>query len=193
MLVIQTLERARLIYGKDLADNLIEFKEELPDFKLSGLLGKPDFTKANREYQLFFMNQRPIRSQMIGAALKEALGATIQKDRHAVALLFLTLEPDTVDVNVHPAKIEVRFRNERTIFSGIVRMIHNVIHKEKFIPKIETSSIETSQEGKVENTTIGTTRAFSTSQHRTQPVIPARESVDATETTQLDECANGKS
>jgi DNA mismatch repair protein MutL len=181
------LERARLIYGKDLADNLIEFEEELPDFKLSGLLGKPDFTKANREYQLFFMNQRPIRSQMIGAALKEALGATIQKDRHAVALLFLTLEPDTVDVNVHPAKIEVRFRNERTIFSGIVRMIHNVIHKEKFIPKIETSPIETSQEGKVENTTIGTTRAFSTLQHRTQPVIPARETVDATETSQLDD------
>ncbi len=133
------IERARLLYGKGFADNLIEFDEELPDFKLNGLLGKPDFTKPNREYQLFFLNQRPIRSQMIGAALKEALGATIQTGRHAVALLFLTLEPDTVDVNVHPAKIEVRFRNERTIFSGIVKMIRNVINKEKFIPKIETS------------------------------------------------------
>ena len=133
------LERARLVYGKEFADNLIEFSEALPDFKLSGMLGKPDFTKPNREYQLFFMNKRPIRSNMIGAALKEGLSATVQKDRQAVALLFMTLEPNTVDVNVHPAKIEVRFRNERTVFSGIVKMLRAVINKEKFIPKIETS------------------------------------------------------
>ncbi len=134
------IERARLVYGKEFADNLIEFDEELPDFKLTGLLGKPEFTKPNRDYQLFFMNQRPIRSAMIGAALKEALGATVQSGRHAVAILFMTLEPDTVDVNVHPAKIEVRFKNERTIFTGIVKMIRSVINKEKFIPKIETST-----------------------------------------------------
>ena len=134
------IERARLLYGKEFADNLIEFSEELPDFKLSGLLGKPEFTKPNRDYQLFFMNKRPIRSAMIGAALKESLGATVQSGRQAVAFLFMSLEPDTVDVNVHPAKIEVRFRNERTIFSGIVKMIRSVITKEKFIPKIETST-----------------------------------------------------
>ncbi len=139
------MERTRLLYGKEFADNVIEFEEELPEFKLLGLLGKPDFTKANREYQLFFMNQRPIRSQMLGAALREGLSATVQKDRHAVAFLFMILEPDTVDVNVHPAKTEVRFRNERTIFSGIVKVLRSVINKEKFIPKIETS-IETSEE-----------------------------------------------
>ena len=77
---------------------------------------------------------------MIGAALKEALGATVQSGRHAVAILFMTLEPETVDVNVHPAKIEVRFKNERTIFTGIVKMLRSVINKEKFIPKIETST-----------------------------------------------------
>ena len=155
------LERARLVYGKEFADNLIEFAEELPDFKLSGMLGKPDFTKPNREYQLFFMNQRPIRSQMIGAALKEALSATVQKDRHAVALLFLTLEPGTVDVNVHPAKIEVRFRNERSIFSGIVRMIRAVINKEKFIPKIKTnvdSDQTPTKEVETETPSIGTSQ-----------------------------------
>ncbi len=180
------MERARLLYGKEFADNLIEFAEELPDFKLSGLLGKPDFTKPNREYQLFFMNQRPIRSQMIGAALKEALSATIQKDRHAVALLFMTLEPDTVDVNVHPAKIEVRFRNERTIFSGIVRMIRNVIHKEKFIPKIETSTEvepEPTEEVEVDNTSIDTSRQISTLP-RPRPTISTDKRVESIETPQ---------
>ncbi|RKU08223.1 hypothetical protein C6501_16870 [Candidatus Poribacteria bacterium] len=181
------MERARLLYGKEFADNLIEFAEELPDFKLSGLLGKPDFTKPNREYQLFFMNQRTIRSQMIGAALKEALGATIQKDRHAVALLFMTLEPDTVDVNVHPAKIEVRFRNERTIFSGIVRMIRNVIHKEKFIPKIETST-ETepapTKEVEVDKTPIDTSRQISTPPPRPRPPISTDRKVESIGTPQ---------
>ena len=177
------IERSRLLYGKDFADNLIEFDEELPDFKLSGLLGKPDFTKPNRDYQLFFMNQRPIRSQMIGAALKEALGATIQTGRHSVALLFMTLEPDTVDVNVHPAKIEVRFRNERTIFSGIVRMIRNVINKEKFIPKIETS-IETESTVDVENKQIDTFQPTSTPRPRPQQHISTGKTGDPIETPQ---------
>ena len=138
------LERVRLLYGKEFAENLIEFTEELPDLKIYGLLGKPEFTKPNREYQLFFLNQRPIRSRIIGAALTEALDAMVAKDRQPVALLFLTLDPETVDVNVHPAKIEVRFRNERTIYSGVVRMLRNAVHKAKYIPKIETS-IEPSQ------------------------------------------------
>ncbi len=139
------LARALLLYGREFAENLIEFEEELPDLKLYGLLGKPEFTKPNRDYQLFFLNQRPIRSRIIAAALTEALSQMVVKERHAVALLFLTLEPSRVDVNVHPAKIEVRFRNERTIYSGIVRMIRNAIQKEKYIPKIETP-IETTDE-----------------------------------------------
>ena len=139
------LERARLIYGKEFAENLIEFEETLPDLQAYCLLGKPDFTKPNRDYQLSFLNQRPIRSRIISAAITEALGAMVAKDRQPVALLFLTMEPNTVDVNVHPAKIEVRFRNERTVYSGIVRIIRNAIQKAKYIPKIETP-IETGDE-----------------------------------------------
>ena len=166
------LERTRLLYGKDFADNVIEFQEELSEFKLSGLLGKPDFTKANREYQLFFMNQRPIRSQMLGAALREGVSATVQKDRQPVAFLFMTLEPDTVDVNVHPSKIEVRFRNERTIFSGIVKVLRNVINKEKFIPKIETP-IETNDKETPEELQPDPTPRTTTTQHQFKPTTSA--------------------
>lgn len=179
------LERVRLLYGKEFAENLIEFEEELPDLKLYGLLGKPEFTKPNREYQLFFLNQRPIRSRIISAVLTEALGAMIPKDRHAIALLFLWLEPEAVDVNVHPAKIEVRFRNERMVYSGLVRMLRAAIHKEKYIPKIETP-IETSQaspEAKsatahlYQGRTLG--RGVSTSQQR--PHRPARGETEASQ------------
>ncbi len=156
------LERVRLVYGKEFADNLIEFTEELPDLKMYGLLGKPEFTKPNREYQLFFLNQRPIRSPIISAALTEALSSMIAKDRQPVALLFLTLDPEAVDVNVHPAKIEVRFRNERTIYSGIVRMLRNAIHKAKYIPKIETAIEPSQSEATAKHRDIGLSRQIST-------------------------------
>lgn len=162
------LERVRLIYGKEFADNLIEFTEELPDLKMYGLLGKPEFTKPNREYQLFFLNQRPIRSPIISAALTEALSSMIAKDRQPVALLFLSLDPEAVDVNVHPAKIEVRFRNERTIYSGIVRMLRNAIHKAKYIPKIETAVEPSQSEEDAERRDIGLSQRGSRSRHTSQ-------------------------
>ena len=159
------LERVRLLYGKEFAENLIEFTEELPDLKVYGLLGKPEFTKPNREYQLFFLNQRPIRSRIIGAALTESLDTMVAKGRQPVALLFLTLEPETVDVNVHPAKIEVRFRNERTIYSGIVRILRNAVHKAKYIPKIETPTEPTHSEENVEPRDTSVQQQISTPRH----------------------------
>ena len=162
------LERVRLVYGKEFADNLIEFTEELPDLKMYGLLGKPEFTKPNREYQLFFLNQRPIRSPIISAALTEALSSMIAKDRQPVALLFLTLDPETIDVNVHPAKIEVRFRNERTIYSGIVRMLRNAIHKAKYIPKIETAVEPSQSEEGAKHRDISLSQRVSRSHHTSQ-------------------------
>lgn len=179
------IERARLLYGKEFADNLIEFGEELPDFKLSGLLGKPEFSKPNRDYQLFFMNQRPIRSAMIAAALKEALGATIQTGRQPVAFLFMTLEPETVDVNVHPAKIEVRFKNERTIFTGIVKMIRSVINKEKFIPKIETQPTPV-DENNIQRSTPVTAQPFT----RPRPTITPEIETETPVTTKTEDKQN---
>ena len=189
------LERVRLLYGREFAENLIEFTEELPDLKIYGLLGKPEFTKPNREYQLFFLNQRPIRSRIIGAALTEALDSMIAKDRQPVALLFLTLDPEAVDVNVHPAKIEVRFRNERTIYSGVVRMIRNAVHKTKYIPKIETSVEPTQSEEDAETRDAGLSQRVSTpvtgrgqrvvqTQRGQTPSVPTQETTDSGQETE---------
>ena len=134
------IERIRLLYRKEFAENLIEFDAELPNLRLHSFIGKPDLTKANRSYQLFFLNSRPIRSKILGAALGEAMRSMVPKNRFAVAFLFLTMDAQEVDVNVHPAKVEVRFRNERAIYSAISRMIHSGIHKHKYIPKIEKAA-----------------------------------------------------
>ncbi len=132
------LERIRLLYGKDFAENLMEFTTTLPNFELHSFMGKPDFTKSNRKYQLFFMNLRTIKSKIITAALNEALRSVVPKERYAVAFLFLAIDPEDVDVNVHPAKTEVRFRNERAIYSQIVRSIHSGVYQQKYIPVVAT-------------------------------------------------------
>ncbi|MBC8228662.1 DNA mismatch repair endonuclease MutL, partial [bacterium] len=140
------VERIYLLYGKEFSENLIEFTTNLPNFQMHSFIGKPDYTKTNRNYQLFFMNSRPIKSKIIGAAMSEALRAMIPKDRFPVAFLFLEISPEEVDVNVHPAKTEVRFRNERAIYSQIVRSLQSGIYKQKYIPSVKTDSEETTDE-----------------------------------------------
>mgnify|MGYP001482011539 FL=1 len=133
------IERVRLLYGKDLAEGLIEIESEQSSFKIHAFIGNADLTKSNRNYQLFFLNRRPIRSKVVSAALNEAMQSFITKGRYAVAFLFLTMDMEEVDVNVHPAKIEVRFRDERSIYSQIVRFLSSGVYRHKYIPTIDTA------------------------------------------------------
>jgi len=133
------IERVRLLYGKDLAEGLIEIESEQSSFKIHAFIGNADLTKSNRNYQLFFLNRRPIRSKVVSAALNEAMQSFITKGRYAVAFLFLTMDMEEVDVNVHPAKIEVRFRDERSIYSQIVRLLSSGVYRHKYIPTIDTA------------------------------------------------------
>ncbi len=134
------IERIRLLYGKEFAENLIEFEANLMNLHLHCFIGKPEFTKSNRNCQLFFLNRRPIRSKILGAALGEVMRSMVSRGRYAVAFLFLRMGTEEVDVNVHPAKIEVRFRDERALYGSIVRLLHSGIYKHKYIPRIDTEA-----------------------------------------------------
>ena len=141
------IERIRLLYGKEFAENLIEFDADLAKLHLHCFIGKPELTKSNRNYQLFFLNRRPIRSKLLGGALTEAMRSMIPKDRYAVAFIFLTMDTEEVDVNVHPAKIEVRFRNEQGMYGGVMRVINSGVYKHKYIPRIETDGRDDAAHG----------------------------------------------
>ena len=91
----------------------------------------------------------------------------VPKDRYVVAFLFLTMSGQQVDVNVHPAKIEVRFQNERTIYSGVVRLLHSGIYKNKYIPKMEA------QDGKTKSAPNSTSEGRDGSTNFSQPQIEA--------------------
>jgi DNA mismatch repair protein MutL len=103
------------VYGHELASALVEV--EAPG--LSGLAGPPDLSRSGREYIQFFLDRRPIRSPLLLRAVEEVYAGLLPPGRHPVAFLHLAISPQEVDVNIHPQKAEVRFRNEWGLFRAV--------------------------------------------------------------------------
>ncbi len=130
------MERIYTLFGKDFSDNVVQLDMDLESIGINAFIGKPGFTKTNRDYQLFFLNLRPIRSNLLSAAVSNAFKAILPKGRYPVAIVFLKIDPSLVDINVHPAKLEVRFRDERTVYSEVMRCLTIAMQDQKYIPQI---------------------------------------------------------
>jgi DNA mismatch repair protein MutL len=114
--------RARLagILGAEFAPNCIALDQTRGEVRLSGFAGLPTFHRGTREHQHLFVNGRPVKDKLIVGAVRAAYQDLLARDRHPVAALFLDLPPGEVDVNVHPAKTEVRFRDASLVRGLIV-------------------------------------------------------------------------
>jgi len=120
---VQLKDRVREIFGKAATGRLIEVDANESDLRLSGLIGAPGHSRSSRHEMLIFVNNRPVESRTLGYALIESYYGHIPKGRYPIAFLFLELPPSQVDVNVHPAKREIRFRNESIVRGFAVRAI----------------------------------------------------------------------
>ncbi len=109
------LHRIANIIGKDFADNVVEIKAERAEAKIYGYAGIPTFSRANAQHQYLFVNGRPVKDKVLGAALRVAYQDFLARDRYPQVALFLDIPPEDVDINVHPAKTEVRFRDPHLI------------------------------------------------------------------------------
>jgi DNA mismatch repair protein MutL len=110
------LARIAAIIGRDFADNAVPLDAERDGVRLAGWAGLPTYNRATNGCQYLFVNGRPVKDRLVIGAVRGAYQDVLSHDRHPVVALFLELPPDAVDVNVHPAKAEVRFRE-----SGVVR------------------------------------------------------------------------
>ena len=110
------LARLGAILGKDFAENALAIAAEREGLKLSGHIGLPTLNRANARHQYLFVNGRPVRDKLLHGAVRGAYRDFLAHDRHPLLALFLELPPEAVDVNVHPMKAEVRFRDP-----GLVR------------------------------------------------------------------------
>jgi DNA mismatch repair protein MutL len=134
---VSTLEeRVYQLYGRQLLDGLMAVDYEEGGYRLSGLSSRPFAGRADRQHQLFFVNRRPIKDRVLGAALTQAYLGMLDRQKSPECFLFLDLPYELVDVNVHPAKAEIRFKEPQTVFGLILRAIELAARSESLIKPV---------------------------------------------------------
>ena len=127
------------VYGRQLAVDMVPVESKWDTLALSGFVTKPTATRGNRSYQQFFVNGRPVRSKLMTAALEEAYANQMMTGRYPSCVLILTLPIGAVDVNVHPAKTEVKFANERAVFDCVRYGVLSALNRNTARPEMKLS------------------------------------------------------
>ena len=122
------LRRLGAILGRDFEANALLIDQERDNVRLSGYAGLPTYSRGNAAHQFLFVNGRPVRDRLLQGALRGAYADFLARDRHPAAALFIDIDPLYVDVNVHPAKAEVRFRDPALVRGLIVGALKHALH-----------------------------------------------------------------
>ena len=122
------LKRLAALLGRDFEANALLIDQERDGVRLSGYAGLPTYSRGNAAHQYLFVNGRPVKDRLLQGALRGAYADFLARDRHPAAVLFLELDPLYVDVNVHPAKAEVRFRDPQLVRGLIVGALRHALH-----------------------------------------------------------------
>lgn len=131
------LVRLRGLMGKNITENLIEVFFGGALLKLKGYIGKPLLARASKNMQYFFVNNRPIKSHVLGYAVKQAYHSLLPKERYPVFFLKFEIDPSLVDVNIHPRKTEVRFKDEREVYRVLSGACGKSLETNILAPKIQ--------------------------------------------------------
>ncbi len=115
------------IYGKDVSKNVLPLNYDDGKVRIAGYAGKPEISRATRDYQSIFVNGRYVKSKLVSAAVDEAYKTMLMKNKHPFIVLNMDLSPMLVDVNVHPTKMEVRFSDEQEIFRCVYHAVNNAL------------------------------------------------------------------
>ncbi len=124
------------VFGRDFANRLIEVKSEYDGITVTGYIGRSDNVKSNRNYENFYINKRYIKSRTASAAIEQAYTSYMPSEKFPVCVLSLSLNPTRVDVNVHPAKLEVKFSNEKPIFEAVYYAVRQALEENTTRPEI---------------------------------------------------------
>lgn len=124
------------VYGRDVAREMVPLSYESPGLNVHGFVSKPSVTRATRASQAFFVNGRPVRSRTVQNAFDQAFRRLMDADRHPVAVLFVEIAPELVDVNVHPAKTEVRFTRDGDIYAAVRQAVESALLTGGLVPEV---------------------------------------------------------
>jgi DNA mismatch repair protein MutL len=124
------------VYGRDISSNLLEVKGGTEQFDITGYIGKPVVTRGNRDYENYFINGRYVKSSIISKAIEEAFKPYIMLHRYPFAALHFRIDSDLIDVNVHPTKMEIRFKNSNEIYHFTNTILSQILSGKELIPSV---------------------------------------------------------
>ncbi len=123
------LERIAAIWGREVAADMLEINYTSIDLSVRGFVSRPTLVRASREWQTFFVNGRPIRSGLLAVILERPYTGRVPPNRHPLAMIKIDLDPQLLDVNVHPRKSEVRFYQERAIYGAVAQAAEEALRE----------------------------------------------------------------
>jgi DNA mismatch repair protein MutL len=125
------------IFGSEFTHSMLETALTSGGIEISGFAGKPSFARSSRAMQYFFVNGRPVRSRTLTAALEDGYSGMLMSGRRPVCCLRLTMPPDTFDINVHPAKSEIKFQHDRAVYNAVYTAVHTVLQSSEYTPSVK--------------------------------------------------------
>lgn len=130
-------QRIVALMGNHFSNRLIPLSETTPEVEISGLLGKPEFSRKTRGEQFFFVNKRFIRNPYLHHAVDSAYKELIPDDSHPVYFIYLDVDPTTIDINIHPTKTEVNFQHNQVIYATLKAAVKKALGKFSLAPALD--------------------------------------------------------
>ena len=124
------------VFGRDITSRLREINKQDDILKIEGYVGSPEIERSNRNFENYFVNGRYVKDKVISSAIEEAYRGYQMKGSFPFAVINITIEPELMDVNVHPSKMEVRFSSNEAVYDSIVRLISETITERENIPQV---------------------------------------------------------
>lgn len=142
------------IYGRNITANLLEISRDFGSFSVKGFVGRPVISRGNRNFENYFVNGRYIKSSLLAKTIEDAYKGFMMQHKYPFTVLLLSLNGDLVDVNVHPAKMELRFSNGEVIYQKLSEEIRGVLRGKELIPEVSVKEEKESREKEPEKKVI---------------------------------------
>lgn len=130
------------VYGRDIASNLLRADWETEGMKIAGFLGKPIISRGNRNFENYFINGRYVKNQIVSKAIEDAYKDFSMQHKYPFVALHMEIDGGGVDVNVHPAKMELRFHNQQEVYNRVYEAVSGGLHAKELIPHVELKDVK---------------------------------------------------
>ncbi len=127
------------VYGREIANNLLPVEYEEDGIHIHGMIGKPIVVKNNRSFEHCFVNGRDIRSSLLSQAIEEAFRTYVMQHKYPFTVLFININPETIDVNIHPTKMDVRFSDRETVYNSVIHAIRYALRNSVLISSVNVT------------------------------------------------------